>query len=87
MKFNMKFPEYPNTRAFALSNKEIVPIYVLSHPAKNKVTLIFDVYNGKGASLSRVGTVSYYNGGAFATFRIDNEDLVMNLNNGDIMRT
>lgn len=86
MKANIKFPEYPNTKAFELPTRAIVPIYVLTHPAKNKVTLIFDVYGGRGASVSRVGTVYYQNGTGFASFTVDNISLVMNLNTGDIMR-
>lgn len=86
MVMNIKYPEYPKTRAFELPTRAIVPIYVTPHPVRNKVVIIFDVYAAKGASISRVGDVFYENGTAYATFRVDNMDLIMNLNNGDIMR-
>lgn len=41
MRANIKYPEYPNTRAFELSSRAIVSIYVTTHPARNKVVLIF----------------------------------------------
>lgn len=86
MRANIKYPEYPNTRAFELPSRAIVPIYVTTHPVRNKVVLIFDVYGSKGGSVSRVGDVRNINGIDFAYFRLDNEDLALNLNNGDIIR-
>lgn len=36
MRANIKYPEYPNTRAFELSSRAIVPIYIYDNTSSKK---------------------------------------------------